>query len=68
MIMALSPPTQEGSHKDDGVHNSTITDIPQAAREILEKYSNIPSKDVIPHVTRIVCSSTLSALLAGRMR
>lgn len=40
--------------KDGPMWRKNVDDIPPAARNLIEKYSGIPTDEVVPHVLRMV--------------
>ena len=38
-------------------YNTSLDDISDSTRDVLENYSKIPSDQVIPHCLKIVCQS-----------
>ena len=42
--------------RDVAWYSKDISEIPEAAREVLEKYSKVPPEEVKDHVTKVVCS------------
>jgi hypothetical protein len=45
--------------EDQPWYQADLTDIEPEARELFEKYCNIPSDDVIPHIKQFVSGSSV---------
>ena len=55
----ITPGNNSTHSKDVGWYTPTLTEISPAARELLEKYSNLPPERVIPHILEIVSPSPI---------